>query len=329
MLGGAASVIPYTLNPATLPDGALPAPLTGATWAISSGVIVNTPTEGAELLTDGGCENWTTANNLTSWTETIQAGGTSTVNQEGTVKRSGSYSARLDIDAAGKFVDLAQVPTLALGDWAIMRSYLRANGDNKTIGLRAENQLPGTITESPPNGSFGLKIFSFVKKTAAGFAVSHRTVGSANTSFYIDDMSVKKQTTSTLMATMNAAASLVTVKGAWSIVSGSLAGVVINLDSAASPLNFIFAVHNGQTAITLIKCVNGTYTSVLSNAATTYVANANVEIRHTATTTYQLWYNGAQIGTDQTIDEPTIYNNTLCGTFSTWGGNSLNRFFVG
>lgn len=56
--------LPYLINFATLPDGALPNPWTGATWSISGGRLINTPTLNGELLTDGALENWISATNL-------------------------------------------------------------------------------------------------------------------------------------------------------------------------------------------------------------------------------------------------------------------------
>ena len=53
------------------------------------------------LITDGGMEVWTSATNLTNWTEVLT--GTSTVNREATVKTGGAYSCRIDIDAGNDY----------------------------------------------------------------------------------------------------------------------------------------------------------------------------------------------------------------------------------
>ena len=60
----------------------------------------------AELLTDGGLEDWASPIDLTHWDETI--GGDSTVNRDGVNQYKGLYCARLDIDAANTQADIHQ-----------------------------------------------------------------------------------------------------------------------------------------------------------------------------------------------------------------------------
>jgi hypothetical protein len=59
-----------------------------------------------------------------------------------------------------------------------------------------------------------------------------------------------------------------TTKAMATVVAGTRAGVVANLDSATSPANFVVASHDGTTA-RLTKCVAGTYTELLA-VTTTY-----------------------------------------------------------
>lgn len=65
---------------------------------------------GGVILTDGGLNIWTTATNLTHWTESLS--GTSTVNRETTEKIEGDYSCRLDVDESNSVVYLFQNHTL-------------------------------------------------------------------------------------------------------------------------------------------------------------------------------------------------------------------------
>lgn len=117
----------------------------------------------------------------------------------------------------------------------------------------------------------------------------------------------------------------VTVKAQATIVAGTRAGVVCNLDSASSPANFVIASHDGTTA-RLTVCVAGTYTEKIATTVA-YSAGAYVEIRRLAgTNTYQLWYAGAQVGADQTIADATVISNTLAGYFQTYAGNTLTGF---
>ena len=44
------------------------------------------------------------------------------------------------------------------------------------------------------------------------------------------------------------------------------------------------------------------------------------------TNLYQLWYNGAQVGTTQTIADAAIIGATLHGYFNTYSGNTVSDF---
>lgn len=77
----------------------------------------------------------------------------------------------------------------------------------------------------------------------------------------------------------------------------------------------------------MFKCINGTITQLI-DAAATYSAGALLEIRKTASDTYQAWYNGSQIGTDQTVTDATLNAGTRHGIFSTGGGSQVSNFFV-
>lgn len=328
MMGGKKPIIPLSIDFSTLPDGALPSTLTGSTWAIVSGKAYNTPTEGDELLTDGGLETWASATNLTSWTETLQDAETS-INQETTTVQAGSNSCRVDVGANAKYGQISQVPTLAVGEWANLSCYARKSAGGGTVGLRAENQrnaAPSPLALTTTEWSF--QICSFLKNTAAGFLVGTRTGGGASTSLYQDTFSCKKITTSTLFAWLDAKRADVTTKAGWTTTNGTISGVVMNMDSAINPQNYVILAQNGLSSnLYLWKMVAGTITQVTSGTIT-YGAGRTIELRKSGTT-YQMFYNGSQVGTDQTISDASIISNTIHGAISTYGGNSLDTFFVG
>ena len=109
------------------------------------------------------------------------------------------------------------------------------------------------------------------------------------------------------------------------ILEGTQAGLVLNLDDASSPANFVLAYHNGSYA-NLVKCVAGTYTSVIS-ASATYAAGANLVVTKEGTS-YTLYYNNAKIGATSTISDAGIVDNTLHGLFSTYSANQLDNFLL-
>ena len=126
----ASSTSTETTSPDNQPISSLP--WTGSTWSVSGGSVSNTPTQGSELLTDGGLENWTSPTNLTSWVESLE-GGTSTVNQETSVINGGSNAARYDIDSGNNSAMVTQQVTHSVGDWLLTSSWLRASVSGKSL----------------------------------------------------------------------------------------------------------------------------------------------------------------------------------------------------
>lgn len=59
----------------------------------------------AELLTDGGFELWSSSTNLTNWIEDLS--GTSTINREATIVRTGTYSVRMAIDSSNNATEIS------------------------------------------------------------------------------------------------------------------------------------------------------------------------------------------------------------------------------
>ncbi|HTK03410.1 MAG TPA: hypothetical protein VL401_01415, partial [Alphaproteobacteria bacterium] len=125
----------------TGPDSQTTSSLAWTGGAISSNTNVITPTLGSELLTDGGLENWTSATNLTSWTE--QIAGTSTVNQESSTIHGGTYSVREDIDASNNFGQIFQALTnFGIGNYGSVTYWARSSATGKTLSF-AQNSNSG------------------------------------------------------------------------------------------------------------------------------------------------------------------------------------------
>lgn len=177
-----------------------------------------------------------------------------------------------------------------------------------TNGTSATNQTaPGT--------------YYFVTRPASNFAGVNTASAASGT---IDNVSFKAITLASMFST-RPYSTHVTVKAQATVVAGTRAGVVCNLDSATAPANFVIASHDGTTA-RLTKNVAGTYTELISTAVA-YVAGAYVEIRRPAGgDLWQLFYNGSQVGADQTISDAAIKAATLAGLFNTFSSNQLSGF---
>ncbi|ACL06221.1 Carbohydrate-binding CenC domain protein [Desulfatibacillum aliphaticivorans] len=128
-----------------------------------------------------------------------------------------------------------------------------------------------------------------------------------------DYASVKKLTLSTTTSTLR-------LPGARRIKAGVTAsgsewvGVVMAQDSQTSPANFVVAfIDSGDTDdFKAYKVVAGVWTSLIDTNVT-YAAGAEVEIRRNGDV-FSFYYNGAQVGTNQTVAGMT---GAYCGLFAT------------
>jgi hypothetical protein len=293
---------------------------TGATWAVSGGVLKNTPTLGSELLVDGGMENWTTATNLTSWSETVV--GTSTINQETSVINSGSNALRFDQDASNSQSFVSQAVS-TIGRWHLASAYIKSNLTGKVATIGTTNN-PWAVTLSTNISTTYTQYVVTGRATGTGFLLT-RGAGSGSSSIYFDDVSFKQLTLSTLFRTANFATADVFVSVAVTLTAGTQAGLVLNLDSTSSPANFVSCYHNGSQVV-LDKCVGGTYTNLFSSTVT-YVAGARLELRKDGTA-YRVYYNTVFVGTQQTVSDAGITSNTLHGTFSTYELNEFDNLVI-
>lgn len=277
---------------------------------------VPAPVLGAELLTNGDMETWSSATNAGTWSEIIA--GTSTINQDSINRRSGTYCARLDIDASNNNAALTQANAV-VGTWYLVSVWAKlvSGAGSLAIGKVGQTTLNVTLTSS-----YAQYNYIIPATTTQAWLLGRATASSA--SIAIDDASVKPITLASMFST-RPYGTHVTVKAQATVVAGTRAGVVCNLDSASAPSSFVIASHDGTTA-RLTSCAAGVYTEKIS-ATVAYSAGAYVEIRRLAgTTTYQLWYAGSQVGTNQTIADAAIVDNVLAGYFQTYAGNTLTGF---
>lgn len=303
-------------------DALINAPsLTGATWAVdANGQAYNTPTLGSELVTDGGLENWDSATDLTDWIE--GTGGSSTV-QQSTDKNDGTYAAELTIDSSNTQASIVQsVPTEA-NNYYEVSAFVKQTVGAPTVRITFVNNFNFPITSTFSQYRYTARV------TSTSTAVALTRHSSASTTFIFDTVSVKKITTSTLFAYVQGGA--VPVGGPTAriitLANGTQAGVIGWLDDPSNPQNFIIAICDGNGNVNLTKLVAGTYTNLISSAVS-FVANAAIEIRRPTGNTFQLWYNGSQVGSNQTISDSAIADNAspYFGPFSTHDGNLFTLF---
>jgi len=285
--------------------------LTGATWALDgSGRAYNTPTLGAELLTNGTMEadaNWSnSASPILNERSSEQA-------------RTGTYSRKITGNASAEAGATQSIVSPA-GTWVSASFwYRRING----YGYVSLGGMPVVVLNTT---NTWVEAFRTFRQTSTNPSV--RLLCEAALGGYWDDATVKAILLPTTLATITGSAPTQTAAAKiHTLTTGTQAGVVSLLDSASNPQNFLLAYHDG-TNVRLDKCVAGVYTNLITTAVA-FTGGAQIEIRRPSGNTFQLWYNGIQRGVDQTVSDASIISNTIYGLFSTFSGNLFSEFSLG
>jgi len=140
---------------------------------------------------------------------------------------------------------------------------------------------------------------------------------------YFDDVSVKALTLATLFATQAHTTTNILIDIALSAyTTGTQAGLVLRLDSAASPANFILAYQDSGN-VKIDECVAGVYTN-LGTYASAYASgdSLRVSLDGNAWRLYKITAAGAAtlLGSGTTA----VTTGTLHGLFSTDASNTLD-----
>ncbi len=292
---------------------------TGSTWTVAGGSVSNTPTQGSEIWTDGGLEIWTNSTTLTNWSNALA--GTSSVNQETTTIHGGSNAARLDVDASNSGAGIYQTIAGTIGKWYMESGWIRSSASGKTARLgMSGGAITGPIVDP---GTTYTQYFQSNRATSGFPSPRADRVSAASASIYLDDLSVKALTLSTLFRSVDAGSADILAETAITRTAGTQSGLVLNLDSASSPSNFIIVYEDGNGNINVDEAVAGVYTNKASTAVT-YSAGAVLRaVRYG--TSLDVYYNNAKVGSTLTMAANT---NTKHGLFSTYSGNTFDNFVV-
>lgn len=288
-----------------------------------------TPTLGAELLADPGLEGTYTAGKVAALTKD----GSPTLAQSADVHggaKAQEYTGAATSDGLRYIFTAAANTFYRCSVWG-----KRTAGENSLTRLNTFQSGASVAVRSQmwTDATYVQKIITPLAISAGSFSFYgvFESAGAAHDTIIIDDFSVKAISLPSCFRSFRTADALTTiVKAKVSSISGNMIGVAANVDSSSNPLNFVLALVLVETAVAralLYQCSNGVFT-LKQNTVITYAADAQVEIRHTASTTYQIWYNGVQVGTDQTISDAAINTNTLYAQFSVYEGNTFSSFEV-
>lgn len=267
--------------------------LVGATWATDgNGRGYNTPLLGSNLFSNGdfaSATGWVTG---AGWS--IGGGKAVLTNNAGTMYQSG----------------------LTANVWYQQDVTVESQSDG--IGLRIGS---ASNIYTIPDGT-GARYATGRADTAQAGAKGITSISNAQ----LDDMIIKPITLPTVFAHTQGSATSTPAARIFGIGIAQ-SGTIGWLDDPLNPQNFILAIRNGAGNVNLTKCVAGVYT-VLASVAVAFVANAVIEIRRPSGNTFQLFYDGVQVGTNQTINDTAIADNIepYFGAFSTHSENKISQF---
>jgi len=285
--------------------------------SLSANAAFITPTLESELITDGGCEIWTDAYNLTNWSKNLA--GSSTLNQDSLNRHSGAYCARLDIDSSGSMAQIAPHPDTAPAyTWCRYSIYAKTS----LAGQRFQF-VPANAIASPaiPLTTDYLKYTYICRKPTVGMKMNIGRKSAKNCSIYLDDASIRAETfTSCLAGSRTTVTRDFTISQNMIVTPGTQIGFCANLDSQSRPANYVLAYINGSYAL-IDKVVAGLPTNLLT-VQQTWIDNDEFRLVKSGTS-YSIYHNGTQMGTTVTISDAGIINNSLHMQFSTY---ELNQF---
>lgn len=316
-LTGTGGILPYSIDFTTESDGALPSPWSGATWAITSGAALVVPTLGSELVSNGNME---TGDPPTGWQT---SGLISSVSDERT-GGSGASSLEFNNNGGGFKISWQDV-TVPIGAWLYLSSWCRRTQSNRGVAVYMMDSSFTSLLNVDITTTAWNNILASLRAPTTTMRPVFRGDGNTDSIGHGDDVSLKVITPATMLSTIHGVASTNKTIGAnWTFPNYTQGGVIAALDSPSAPLYFVIGYYDRATGKAVLeKCVNGTYTTLINTTAG-YSANAEVKVIKTGTT-YQLWYNNVQIGTDQTVSD--VGNGEYFGLFGTGGGGSVSRFF--
>ena len=271
---------------------------TNSAWTVASNKALSTPTLGAELFVNGAFAadtNWTKG---AGWT--IGSG--------------------VGAHAAGTASNLTQNVGTVGGWFRVGYDIASISGSYSNAIYGAASNLGRQYTSPQSVVSIGRQI------TSASLGIRADT----STVCTVDNATGKRITLEDMFASISGFKTSATISVNATIpTQDAPCGVVGWLDSHTSPANFIVCFHDGSF-LKLLKCVAGTYTSLISTVAT-YSAAAEVKmkgLRSGSDLLVTAYYNGVQISTQQTVSDAGIVSNTRHGMFSASETNTISRFAV-
>jgi len=310
-------------------DGALGASWTGATWAISGGALTNTPALGSELLTNGNME---TGNPPTGW----NTDSGSTLAGAADERTGGAGSQSLLVTRGSDPTSCYRVTGSGQTEWHRIEAWMK-NVDATEVYMTAiPSAGSGTVASQRETSTSWIKAYMTTRLTsAAAFVLRLQLTGAGGVQGKFDDASIKKLTRSSLFATVDVGIANVNLSAPRLAASryATQAGIVLAMDDAADPANFVMAykIEYANPTIVIAECVAGVY-NVLGTHLVSLDATKHFSAKKTGNQ-LSVFYGTDDFGTlvggaPVTLDSALV-GNTKHGLFSTGEGNEfLGDFMV-
>jgi hypothetical protein len=316
----------------TLADGALPSPFVGATWAITSGSAVNTPTLGSELLVNGNME---TGDPPTGWNANAGATLTGVADERtgGAGVQSLNVQRGTNNHCSYKATGSGQV------EWHRTSAWLKSIDATEMFILPFPSAGSGAAESRHETSTNWTKAIVSARLTAAAAITMRLNVtDTAGQQGRFDDVSIKKISRPTLFATVDLGISDVnmTAPPATTYRIMTQVGIVLALDDSANPQNFVIAyLHGGlyplnSQSVVVEECVAGVYTAL----GTFTIAHDETKHLSAKKSGNQLWVYygtddyGTLVGGAALTLNAALVNNTKHGLMSTVEVNSFDGDFT-
>lgn len=326
--------MPYTFTP---PAGVWLSPWVAPNWSGKT----NTPTlDPVNLLTDPDLEGAYVAGLCSALTKS----GSPTLTQDVITPHAGLSAQSFKAAVANNSVRYANVTPVVqkwyeFGIWG-----KRTAGATATAHATLDQVggMPAQSTNLLPFDSAVYQLRRHVKRSASSASFVPYAIlesGASGFSDYtVDDAYLRQVVENTMFGLRNMPGATVW-KARYTYDMLGIAGVVAKANSESSPSSFLVAYYWYRSGVDLCYCVLDKYVNgVCVNLIATWTNQPGaggghaplntqwLEIRNPAGNVYQLFHKDVQIGTDQTVNDPEIINNTCGGVIST-GGSQLEGFF--
>jgi len=311
-------------------DGAVGNAWTGATWAIVSGAVANTPTLGAEMFTNPGAEGVYVAGVAPDWTK---AGLDGTWSEESVIVHGGSSAQKFVGNVTAAVGTYPNTVTITNGLWYVFDGWARNDGPGDAELRPSSFRISWSNPRIPANSAWSRYVMLGYATSTGAFSVKLVQVGVIAQTLYADDFSLKLVTFASLFLLREYTGADFCVSA---VVNGTVgaAGVVASCDSLVNPQSFVMLYMNGGGRLFFSKFVAGVETVL--DTQTLYAITAPfhggrvdgeiLELRKVGTT-YQAFYCGKQVGSDRTVADAEIVGNTYVGLMAT-EGVTFSDFYV-